>query len=904
MRKPLFILPLLAALATPGSMQAQTIIKLTEAQRQKIELTPELARELLLYTFVSVNDTAFVGLTNSYCTETDFVCGDYDDLRDDDNTCYFAPSEYSEGIKAEMGYEEKNFGKYRFVDSTGKAITPFVLGSVSDFKNGYAIVTDNMSEAEAMDIPYARLAAMGNYQIDERGRKTGNNYSLIDKRGRMSIAPKRYDVLAGYVSEGVLPACKGGKWGFVTPQGVVKIALKYQNAHRYGEGLAAVKQDGKWGFIDTKGTVVIPFQFDNAYTFRQGVAMVEKVVNGITLCGLVDHEGHSTFDYLENDSLGTVLKHHDGSYGEDGHVKYSYFERGGERVKHGYYAFRSPSLREDGHYREGKKHGIWVQEYDNFTSDENYQPFYHDNGYAPRMVVVEYDNGVAVNRFQIHEHRMIDEVYDFFKDLSGTCRNGKVVDQMTFGYNPILIDADGNITGTVQMSNYDPTGESFKEVSLEMEFVHGILVRLDEVDYYNSDNRKTIYEMKDLTAETSIGDTVIGKDRRPYKLINGQVYSLEPLTVEGAHQMFNFGAYSRFLQEDLQWLLTLPASWALKDVEGPKVNQIRRISISELMDITYAQYGNLYESRGEFESAYQKGHNSFLASVKQKQVEKKEKNYKLYGYLFCTQDEFELSYSYGEDRFSTDVSRRVRIYNNDFTPSKDWFVDFCEYLLYNGMGEELVQQELAKRKSLFESNQTSFVDTRDFITYYKKGEEALTTESTKRTALFSISKDPFNDSLLYENMATFLTYYTHGTLDMENSRRKELTKQRYQGMYGQYFLSDRDFDSQYMLGKRLFLQEAVTRQFAANIEQYKSLKLKAGRVSDKEGVVAYFNTVADCSRRSPEAYPKIVRLMLENNKAMAKEWQKNGKYFDDEIKFYEAYIAGNYKEILKGNKRK
>ena len=904
-KKSLLILPLLGALALPGTASGQTIIKLTPAQREKIELTPALAKELAAYTFVSLNDTAFFCLSNHYCTETDFVCTDYEDLRDDNSTCYLASTEYSEGIKAEMGYEESNYGKYRFVDSTGRALTRFVLGCVSDFKNGYAIVTDKTDGEVYMDVPFMRLYNMGDYHIDERGHKTGNNYSLMDRQGRTTIAMKRYDVLAGYVSEGMLPACKGGKWGYVSPQGTVKIALKYEGARPFGEGLAAVKQDGKWGYVDTKGTLVIPCRFDKAYIFRHGVGVVEQVVNGITMCGLVDREGRCTFDYLAGDSLGGIeLKHHEGPFGSDGQIKYSYYERDGQQVRHGYYAFHSPTLREDGHYRDGRKEGLWVQEYHKFENDDNYQPFHHDNGYADRLVAVDYVNGVAQGDFHLFTHTMIDDMYDLNHNLTGTAQDGKAVEKIDLQYNPLQLDDEGNLHTTAQMGNYDPSGETFKEVNLEITFAHGVPVQVVEVNQYNYEKRNTLYRHGVLTAQTVIRDTTVGKEERHYKIIGGEIYSLEPMTAEAAHRLFNFGAYSRYLQQDLEWLFTLPASWQVPDVEGPKVNQLRRVPTSELMDLTYDQYGDLYESRDAFEQAYRLGHSGFLASVAQKRIEKKEKSQRMYGYLFCTGDEFELNYSYGDERFEAEVARRVRIYNNEFTPEKDWFTDFCEYQLYHSMGSDQLVHELSKRKELYETHKGSFANIGDFLGYYKLGEEALTTESTKRAAMFAMSKDPFNDSMLYADMATFLTYYTQGNLEQENERRREATKQQYKELYGSHFLSDRDFDSYYVLGRRLFLQEAVTRQFAAGLEEYKSLKLKQGLTSDKDAVMAYFHTVTDCKRRSAEAYPKIVRLMLENNKGMAKEWKKNGKHFDDEIQFYEAYIAGNYKEILKERKRK
>jgi hypothetical protein len=42
----------------------------------------------------------------------------------------------------------------------------------------------------------------------------------------------------------------------------------------------------------------------------------------------------------------------------------------------------------------------------------------------------------------------------------------------------------------------------------------------------------------------------------------------------------------------------------------------------------------------------------------------------------------------------------------------------------------------------------------------------------------------------------------------------------------------------------------------------------------------------------------------KNQKRLNKEWDKNGKYFADEIEFYEAFISVDYKEILQGKQKK
>lgn len=54
------------------------------------------------------------------------------------------------------------------------------------------------------------------------------------------------------------------------------IALRYDSARDFEEGLAAVQQNDKWGFIDRTGKIVIAPQYDDAFGFSEGLANVQQ----------------------------------------------------------------------------------------------------------------------------------------------------------------------------------------------------------------------------------------------------------------------------------------------------------------------------------------------------------------------------------------------------------------------------------------------------------------------------------------------------------------------------------------------------------------------------------------------------------------------------------------------------
>jgi hypothetical protein len=63
-------------------------------------------------------------------------------------------------------------------------------------------------------------------------------------------------------------------WGFIDKTGTVVIEQKFEDCWRFSEGLASVKVDGKWGYIDTRGSVVIEPKYDYAWPFSEGMGRV------------------------------------------------------------------------------------------------------------------------------------------------------------------------------------------------------------------------------------------------------------------------------------------------------------------------------------------------------------------------------------------------------------------------------------------------------------------------------------------------------------------------------------------------------------------------------------------------------------------------------------------------------
>lgn len=147
--------------------------------------------------------------------------------------------------------------------------------------------------------------------------KTG--YAGEVKTSEVSLSPGLYPV-ADSIKE-------GAKYGFINHILRLEIALVYENASDFSEGLAAVKKDGKWGYINEEGVTVIPFELDScasadamkndsSFSFRNGLAPVCK--NGTF--GIINKNGETVVDFVFMSIIqgenGTYLALKDGQWGK------------------------------------------------------------------------------------------------------------------------------------------------------------------------------------------------------------------------------------------------------------------------------------------------------------------------------------------------------------------------------------------------------------------------------------------------------------------------------------------------------------------------------------------------------------------------------------------------------------
>lgn len=141
-----------------------------------------------------------------------------------------------------------------------------------------------------------------------------------------------------HFSDGLIPICKGDKWGYMDKSGRIVIPLMYDEAHDFSEGIAAVKLDQKYGGINWWNEVVIPMEYDYMGEFSQGRAMVvrKEVLKGAS-------SNRSGFSHTNKASPYPTVKE-----------KYGFIDRSGNKVipivydRAGKFSYGRVPLRRDG----------------------------------------------------------------------------------------------------------------------------------------------------------------------------------------------------------------------------------------------------------------------------------------------------------------------------------------------------------------------------------------------------------------------------------------------------------------------------------------------------------------------------------------------------------------------------
>ena len=90
-------------------------------------------------------------------------------------------------------------------------------------------------------------------------------------------------------SDTLIPYRNGKKWGYMNTHGELVIKTKYQEAYPFGGNRGRVKKKGKYGFVNPEGEVKIPLVYDSISDFNNGAAILKGTLFYIDTLGIKKH---------------------------------------------------------------------------------------------------------------------------------------------------------------------------------------------------------------------------------------------------------------------------------------------------------------------------------------------------------------------------------------------------------------------------------------------------------------------------------------------------------------------------------------------------------------------------------------------------------------------------------------
>jgi hypothetical protein len=199
--------------------------------------------------------------------------------------------EFSEGLAA-VSLGEGACKSSGYIDATGQMVIEAAFDDAYSFTDGLAKVTlgglDGYVDASGALVIDAQFGFGHEFSegvalvATPRGGigpffYTPPEQFFVDREGRRMPWPEVED--ARGFSEGLAPAERNGRWGFIDHTGAFAIAPEYEWAMEFSEGLAAVcveTGEGKLcGFVDRTGRMVIAPRYPEVGPFREGLARAE-----------------------------------------------------------------------------------------------------------------------------------------------------------------------------------------------------------------------------------------------------------------------------------------------------------------------------------------------------------------------------------------------------------------------------------------------------------------------------------------------------------------------------------------------------------------------------------------------------------------------------------------------------
>ena len=193
-------------------------------------------------------------------------------------------------------FEEKEERKpagpaaWGYIMPSGKLWIPLEFAEAGPFLDGRAAVRPQGGEASVVLIDskgkvrtiglYQGLVLLGEKRVAWKREAGWGMMDFLEKPLDLFPGSETQDrlVAIGPFGSGLAPAKeKGGKWGYLDPQGKWVISPRFERAGVFRGGLAAAKEPGaKWGYLKPDGSWGIEPKFSRVRSFSDGLAAISN----------------------------------------------------------------------------------------------------------------------------------------------------------------------------------------------------------------------------------------------------------------------------------------------------------------------------------------------------------------------------------------------------------------------------------------------------------------------------------------------------------------------------------------------------------------------------------------------------------------------------------------------------
>ncbi len=174
-------------------------------------------------------------------------------------------------------------GKWGYIDTTGQWVIEPTYGEARDYA-GLPVgeFSDGLAWFQFVEMRERnKLDKNDEFVRDVEGKLVKESYprrtvGYIDRKGKVVIEP-RYEMAHDF-GEGLAAVRikSQDSWGFIDKDDHRVISPQFHEVSRFSEGLCAVAINGEWGYIDPDGEEVINRRFAEARHFSEGIAAVRE----------------------------------------------------------------------------------------------------------------------------------------------------------------------------------------------------------------------------------------------------------------------------------------------------------------------------------------------------------------------------------------------------------------------------------------------------------------------------------------------------------------------------------------------------------------------------------------------------------------------------------------------------